>query len=157
MQKKGMRQALDGVMEACAQARAKAILDGTPMELRIRPADRSFSVAGATVSKEEMNKGTGAFMFDGDKAGSHSSGSDDGDERLKSFTLPTGIIVEGLGVNGEDWTTDEEARVRFYPNGTSDEMSIVLLSDKGERRNIYLEVVTGFAEVEVDPLKFRDR
>ena len=60
-------------------------------------------------------------------------------------------------MSGEDWTEDEEAHVWFYSNGTCDEMSLVLLSDKGERRNIFLEVVTGLAEFEVDPLKFRDR
>ena len=67
------------------------------------------------------------------------------------------IIIEGLGVNGEDWTEDESARVRFYPNGTSDEMSIVILAENQERRNIWLEVVTGLAEFEVDPQKFKAR
>src|ERR1051325_7209106 len=67
------------------------------------------------------------------------------------------IIVEGMGINGEDYTEDEVGRVRFYPNGTSDEFSIVLLSDRGERRNITLEVVTGLADVETDPNKFKAR
>jgi hypothetical protein len=31
-----------------------------------------------------------------------------------------------LGVNGFDWTDDEVAYVRFYPNGTSDEMRMIL-------------------------------
>jgi hypothetical protein len=68
--------------------------------------------------------------------------------------LSPSIVVEGLGVNGEDWTEDDEAHVRFYPNGTCDQMSVVLLSDKGERRNIWLEMVTGYADVESDPQKF---
>ena len=74
-----------------------------------------------------------------------------------SVKLSPSIRIEGLGVSGEDWTEDEEAHVWFYANGTCDEMSLVLLSDKGERRNIFLEVVTGMAEFEVDPLKFKDR
>ena len=74
-----------------------------------------------------------------------------------SITLPAGIRIEGLGVNGEDWSEDEMARVRFYPNGTCDEMSLIVVSEKNERRNIWLEVVTGFAEFETDPLKFKVR
>ena len=47
--------------------------------------------------------------------------------------------------------------MRFYPNGTSDEMSVVLLSDQNERRNIWLEVVTGLPELETDPHRFKVR
>ena len=72
--------------------------------------------------------------------------------------LPDGVVVEGLGLSGEDWTEDPVARVRFYPNGTSDEMSIVLYEPQtNERRNIWLEVITGFPELETDPSKFKVR
>ena len=75
-----------------------------------------------------------------------------------STRLPEGVIVEGLGVNGEDWTEDEVARVVFRPNGTCDEMSVVLFrSETNERRNIWLEVVTGLSELETDPAKFKAR
>ena len=74
-----------------------------------------------------------------------------------SFRLSDKIQIEGLGINGEDWTEDEVARVRFYPNGTSDECSIVLYSVDGERRNIWLDVVTAQADFEVDPQKFKAR
>ena len=89
----------------------------------------------------------------------HPGHSGGGGENLSFFsaTLSDKITIEGLGINGEDWTEDETGRVRFYPNGTSDEMSIVLLSDRQERRNIWLEVVTGLAEFEVDPQKFKAR
>jgi hypothetical protein len=39
--------------------------------------------------------------------------------------------------------------VRFFPNGTCDEMTLVLRSDKNEWRTISLEVTTGLASVEV--------
>ena len=42
-----------------------------------------------------------------------------------------------------------EARVRFFSNGTSDELTLVLQSDKGEMRKITLEPMTGHAEVEI--------
>ncbi|MBI5385558.1 MAG: hypothetical protein HZA90_12840 [Verrucomicrobia bacterium] len=154
MHQDSMRKAASDVMEACSHARARAILDGATMELRIRPAERSFSVGAATVRADDDTRGTQAFMTATtplDRPATSGGGAG------FSAKLSSSIIIEGLGVNGEDWTEDEEARVRFYPNGTCDEMSIVLLSDKGERRNIFLEVVTGMADFETDPYKFRER
>lgn len=154
MHQDSMRKAVSDVMEVCSHARARAILDGTAMELRIRPAERYFSVVPATRSDEEVGVAQ-TFSFQGHELVERTRTPVGG--AALSVKLSESILVEGLGVNGEDWTEDEEARVRFYPNGTCDEMSIVLLSDKGERRNIWLEVVTGMAELEVDPQKFRAR
>lgn len=170
MSKDSMRKAVNDVLEACSTARARAILDGAVTELRIRPFERELSVVvlgpgrpdpsqeqpGPAFSAEGLPERIeyqwGDRMVDHPEPGQASGGS-------ACFTVKLGpsIIIEGLGVNGEDWTEDAQARVRFYPNGTCDEMSIVLLSDKGERRNIFLEVVTAFADFEVDPSKFRAR
>jgi prepilin-type N-terminal cleavage/methylation domain-containing protein len=174
-----MRKAVKDVMTICSDARARAILDGATMEVRIRPGDRTFSVGPAADSGGNEIGASRSFMFQGDEMveqpaagpGGGLPGRKDykwGDRMDRrpaggggpvsgAVTLSPTIIIEGLGVNGEDWTEDEEARIRFRPNGTCDEMSIVLMSDKGERRNIWLEVVTGLAELEVDPTKFRDR
>jgi type II secretory pathway pseudopilin PulG len=156
MNQDSMRKAVSDVMEVCSVARARAILDGAPMELCIRPAQRSFTVGAAADRNSDW---TGLqprvdYQF-GDRMRAHPEPAPA--RSGFSVSLSPSIIIEGLGVNGEDWTEDQEARVRFYPNGTCDAMSIVLLSDKGERRNIWLEVVTGFAELEVDPFKFRAR
>jgi len=53
-----------------------------------------------------------------------------------------------LYVNLKDQMEADEAHVRFYPNGTSDEFTIVLES-KGEIRKISLECVTGLPAVQV--------
>ena len=45
--KRPMRAATEGLMEACATARAQAILRGTLVELRIRPQDYTFDVTPA--------------------------------------------------------------------------------------------------------------
>ena len=154
-------KAMTDVMEVCHQARARAVLGGTPMELRIRLVDRSFSIAAASVQRDVEDSAPvgNAFEFRGDevvekpvhKTGAAQEWSD------ASKRLSEKIHIEGLGVNGEDWTEDEEARIRFYPDGTCDEMSLVLLSDKGERCNITLEIVTGLADVETDITKFKAR
>ncbi len=165
MHRDSMRKAVSDVMEACSVARARAILDGAPMELRIHPVERTFSVGPAAQAPagppgsefgpeglpERIDYQWGARMED------HGGGAGSSGPSTFSVKLGQSIVIEGLGVNGEDWTEDPQASVRFYPNGTCDEMSVILLSDQGERRNIFLEVVTGFADLEVDPLKFRVR
>ncbi len=52
-----------------------------------------------------------------------------------------------LDVNLSEYKDQETARVRFYPNGTCDEMTLILRSDKGEQRGIVLEITTGLATV----------
>jgi prepilin-type N-terminal cleavage/methylation domain-containing protein len=157
---KGMTKALKDIQEACSHARAIAILQQTTTELRIRPGDGVFEV-GASSSGPATRSSDPGFSPDvnGNEWRTPARGGGGRSEGVKGFTakLPEGIRVEGLGVNGEDWTEDEEARVRFYPNGTCDAMSVVLLSDQNERRNIWLEVVTGYPEVESDPQRFRAR
>ena len=161
MHQDSMRKAVNDVMEVCGNVRARAILDGTTMELRIRPAEGSFSM-GAVAAVDHSGEREGGLSERvnyqwGDRMRDHPAPSGGGNVGGLSVKLSPSIRIEGLGVSGEDWTEDEEAHVWFYSNGTCDEMSLVLLSDKGERRNIFLEVVTGLAEFEVDPLKFRDR
>lgn len=155
-----MRKAVNDVMEACVHARARAILNGGETDLVIRPGDRQFTVSAVNSSPTPSEN----RLFSPGVAGNDwraqpkpaARGGEGGDGSF-SVTLSDRIIVEGMGINGEDYTDDEVGRVRFYPNGTSDEFSIILLSDKGERRNITLEVVTGTPDVESDTHKFKAR
>ena len=161
---KGMTGAVKGVQEASKFARDWAILKQTPHELRIRPADGVFEVGPSSGAGEGMIGGglarTEQFSPNVQGKDWRMGGKPSGGEGSGSFSmrLPDGVVVEGLGVNGEDWTEDEVARVRFYPNGTCDEMSVVLYEpESGKRRNIYLEVVTGLSDIETDPSKFKVR
>jgi len=150
---KGMTRAVKDIQEACSHARAMAILQQTTTELVIRPRDGVFEVARSSGAKPASHvRYEGRNSDEVDQPATKPAGG-------KGFSakLPTGIVIEGLGINGEDWTEDSVARVRFYSNGTSDEMSVVLLSDQNERRNIWLEVVTGLPELETDPHKFKSR
>jgi prepilin-type N-terminal cleavage/methylation domain-containing protein len=156
---RGINGAVRLVEDACRDARAKAILDHASVDLVIRPGDRSFSISGAAAA-------AGDRSLSPDVSGNEwrmperSSGKSTTKVEFKRpypASLPQSIEIEGLGVNGEDWTEDEEAHVRFYADGTSDAMSMVLKSDENERRNIWLEVVTGLPEVETDPQRFRAR
>lgn len=157
---KGMTRAVKDIQEACSHARAMAILQQTTTELVIRPGDGAFEVGRASglavsgMGRMDSPNVAGEEWRMPDRKGSSSGG---GGGTPFSAKLPDNVTIEGLGVNGEDWTEDPVARVRFYSNGTCDEMSVVLLDDKNERRNIWLEVVTGLPELESDPLKFKAR
>ena len=53
-----MRNALQGVMEACATARAQAILRGSIVELHIRPQDYTFEVAPTASARVPVAEST---------------------------------------------------------------------------------------------------
>lgn len=173
-----MQGAVRELIEICNTARAQAILGGTPSELVINTANRTVSVGVAArepgtvhgIEFEDGPKNTleSKSVLGGDwrmsdrkaqgvkstsRSASPTSGGAEG--ALTSITLPEGIQIEGIRLNFLDYTDDETVRVRFHPNGTSDEFSLFLLSDKGERRQVFLEVVTGLADFESDPQKFR--
>ena len=54
-----------------------------------------------------------------------------------------GGVLQLLEVNLENYNDAESAHVRFYPNGTSDEMIVVLRSDRNEQRAVVLDIMTG--------------
>ena len=71
-----------------------------------------------------------------------------------SAQLSNEIIIETLDINmsGVEFNDAESARVRFYPNGVSDEMRMILF-DGRERMGIELEITTGLASVVPNPLQ----
>lgn len=159
-----MQKAVKDIMEACNNARAYAILNGSDTDLVIHLADKrievvpgsSSSSAPSTVAAPENRLSSQSVsgeewrMADRPKGGNANAA-----QGPISVKLSDKIIIEALLANGEDATESETARVRFYANGTCDEMNLVLLSDQGENRQIWLDVVTAQADFEVDKAKFR--
>jgi len=142
MHKDSMRQAVADIMEACTQARARAILNGVPTEVRIRPSDRTISAIEAGGARNTMPS-FGADLEPITK-GSGGGGS------IFSTKLSDHILIEFIGVNLiGDLQQIDEVSCMFYPNGTSDELVVLIRSDKGEIRKIMTEVVTGVPDVEV--------
>jgi prepilin-type N-terminal cleavage/methylation domain-containing protein len=63
--------------------------------------------------------------------------------------FPNDIVIDILGVNFIQHEKDEQARVHFFQNGTSDEFTVVLHSmSDGAYRKIYLDTVTALPVVE---------
>lgn len=129
LRKEGMRKAVSELVEACSWARAQAILSGEAAELIITPGDGSFHVSTMVSTKSDETAASRPAPFSG--------------------KLPENFVIEMLDVNFTEYKDEEAARVRFYPNGTSDEFTIVLRSPQQEYRKISLEIVTGLPDVEV--------
>ena len=152
-----MQKAVSDLMEACSHARAHAILSGNPVDLVIRAEDGNISLQPAS---GEVS--TPARLESLNVAGEEWRMEDRPNPRASSegisfsAKLSDKIAVELMEVNFQDQLEFEEARVRFHPNGTSDEFKMLLVRpETGERRLITLEVVTALVDVESDPNKWR--
>jgi prepilin-type N-terminal cleavage/methylation domain-containing protein len=68
------------------------------------------------------------------------------EKRLESAALPDGVDIAMLDINLLDFGASDEARVRFFSNGTCDELTLVLHSGD-EWQKITLEFSTALASV----------
>ena len=141
LRQEGMRAAVSDVLEVCQKARASAILSGTMMQLQILPETREFKVIGGGAAPPAA-LGDPIFAPAATPASGAASAS-------FAVQLAREIQIELLDVNFVELKNTEDVRVRFYPNGTCDEFSIVIRSPSEEWRKISLEVTTALADLEV--------
>lgn len=137
--KEGLRKAVSDVVEGCSHARSQAILRGIPTEFVIRAEDMSISVRTAA-------RNDGGWFSSGPAGGGSSSGPSKPTRFSSRF--PEDVAVKLLYVNLKDKMELPEATVRFYPNGTCDEFTMILFSGEGEKK-ISLDIVTALSDVEV--------
>jgi len=145
LKKDVMRQAVSDIVEACSHARATAILSGVPAEVRFNPQERTFAV-GLASFPDAM--GFSSMPF----GGGVQEESRQEKPAVKNFssTISDQLVVEMLDVNFVEKKDEDEAKVRFFPNGMSDEFTIVLnWPEKGQFRKITVDIVTGLADMEV--------
>jgi len=69
-----------------------------------------------------------------------------GEKTFGSYALPSGVDFAMLDINMQDYGGAEACRVFFYPDGTSNEMTIVLHA-KDQWKKITLEFSTGIPMV----------
>jgi prepilin-type N-terminal cleavage/methylation domain-containing protein len=143
LHKETLHQAVRDVEEVCYSARARAIMQGSMAEVVFHPKERVFQVAGAAAGAG----GGEAPRPDATTVPPANSGL--------SGKIPDSLIVDMLDVNLSEYKDSEEARVRFYPNGTSDELTLILHNEKGEYFKMALEATTGLPTFETDPSKFK--
>ena len=142
VQKQGINKAAADLMEGCKQARAYAILTGEPAELVIRAEDGQMIVRKAAAPR--LMRQSGGRAVGVSAAGKAQEGKLTGFRRA----FDEDIALEMFDVNFVDQMQFPEGIVRFYPNGTSDELTIVLLSTNNERRQVSLDPVTAVALME---------
>jgi len=137
LRKEPMRKAVSDIVDACTAARAQAILQGVPAEVTIR-ADGSISVSQV-----------GTNATDRARMNTHSEPNRVGETGASLFSarLHDDIVVTLLYVNLKNRMDADQTKVHFYPNGTSDDFTIVLESKSGIRK-VSLECVTGLPTVE---------
>ncbi len=134
--KEGMRRAVSNLIEVCSNARAQAILRGKAVDVIFHPVERRFEVGEVAAPAPTSFEGEGAAPK---PAPPPSPGTG------LAGVIPEDVRLEMLDVNLLEYSQSEWTRVRFYPNGTSDEMTVIFHSNKGEFRKITLEPTTGLA------------
>ena len=136
IRREGMRKAVNDVVEVCSRARARAILGGKETEVIFHPLEKRFEVGASGTST----------IANGDQAAPVAEQPSRNLPSPTSGQIPDDITIEMLDVNLLEYNRSESVRVRFFPNGTSDEMTMILSSPKSEWYKITLEVTTGLAD-----------
>jgi prepilin-type N-terminal cleavage/methylation domain-containing protein len=140
--REGMRKAVSEIWEVCNNARAQAIFRGSPVEVVFHPTERRFEIGSSSAPPPQ----------DGPDFIAQKPAQQSGSGQAGQF--PEDIIIEMLDINLLEYRDSDMARVRFFPNGTSDELTLILRSSRNEWRMISLEVTTGRVSIESDPQKF---
>ncbi len=132
-------QAVKVVEDACHSARATAIFGNGPADLVIGVGEGSFRVQGSSA-------GPGSSQVD-PETGARKPAA----QPPKPFagTLGEDAVIELLAVNFVEAHADEEARVRFHPNGTSDEFTMVVRIGTKAWRKVTLDIMTGLPKTEI--------
>jgi len=116
--KEGLRKSMSDLIDTCQSARRAAIMSGQTADLVIHPRAGTLEVSG----------GNGKFGG-----------------QVHSAKLE-GVKIWGIELNNDsskDYSTFEEVRVHFFPNGTSEEMTMILAADNNEMKGITLDIMTG--------------
>jgi prepilin-type N-terminal cleavage/methylation domain-containing protein len=149
-----MRQALADLEEGFLRARMLAILTGLPAELVIHAADGTLTLrpvsegAAASTDEDSPARPMGLGEEFGEATGSRNRSTP---EELPKFSakLDDSVAFKQLTVSLRDVMDETEAAVRFYPNGTCDALTALLVSEAGQERALTLEITTGRMGLEV--------
>lgn len=134
--KEGMRRAVSDVQQLLSDARLRAISSGRSTEIVFHPAEKRLEIAGASGPPGGASANNSGFALPTVSL----SGS------LGSVMLPYNVDIAMLDVDMLDRGGDERATVAFYPDGTCQELTLVLHSGD-EWEKITLEYATALASV----------
>jgi prepilin-type N-terminal cleavage/methylation domain-containing protein len=132
-------RAIKDTLEGCKTARDRAILQAVPWSFVVR---NTGELVVEPVPQEAFR---GRPQVPSDE-GITETKSKPPESPYSGFPRKLGedVMVQLVDVNFVDHMEAPEARVRFFPNGTADEFTIVL-AWKGKQRTVMVDVVTGYA------------
>ena len=163
LRREPLNQAVRDITDVCSSARWKAIMQGSMAEVIFHPKDRRLEVAGGArpappldAKAPERNpyrvSVNGAEVTTAAETAAQSAQQSTGNPAGSGLSaqISDRVSIRGLFVNLIEYTDADDVHIRFYPNGTSDEMLIILespTSHRLEQRGIQLEVTTGFTDI----------
>lgn len=135
----GMRRAIQDIQKVCQDARSQAIFNNQTTYIYIYPGmtDRRFQLGGEPITG-------GAALADAETLATTNNETPSGG--TTSGVLPDDVQIEMFDINQQDFAESAWGRVRFFPNGTSDEM-VLVLRYKNDTRMIKLEYSTALTDV----------
>lgn len=136
--KEGMRQTLEDVQALLRDARTRAIYSNRTAMIVFHPVEKRLELADAPVDASPVPL-AGAPARD-------SGSSSPPPITSKAVVLPNNVDIAMLDINLLDYGAAEAAYVHFFPNGTCDELTLVLHSGD-EWEKISLEFSTALATV----------
>lgn len=130
--KTGLRRAISDLRDVCANARARSIFTGQEVTVVFYPIQRHFGISGSSAPSVPTGEGEAPKAAPEAMPGTEVNG-----------IIPEDVQLEMLDVNQSEYKDSDWTRVRFFPNGTCDELTVVYLSEDGEFRKLWLEPTTG--------------
>lgn len=143
--KEGMRRAASDMKEVLTNARAQAIISGGEVQVKFYPTENRFEITGG--GQRSVTSSETAVPVE--------APAPPAPNKITAGALPADITFGMLQVNLLNYRESEWTRVRFFPNGTSDELRLVLVTDGGEARGMELEPTTGLVRVVTDLQEIR--
>ena len=136
-------QAIRTVEDACHSARAMAIFGNGAADLVISMAEGTFRVQPSSSTAPSPLGGMGT---DPETGAPRPAGP-----QPKPFqgSLGEDAVIELLAVNFVEAHAEDEAHVRFHPNGTSDEFTMVVRVGTKAWRKFTLDIMTGLPKTEI--------
>jgi prepilin-type N-terminal cleavage/methylation domain-containing protein len=146
-----LRKAVTDVVEVCSNARARAIMSGADTTVVFHPREGRLGLGAAPAPKTTTGADLPAAVAANVPAAiappTHAGSG-------TSAQLSDQVIIYLLDINmsGIEYRDAESATVRFHPNGTADEMKMILF-DGHDYIGIETEITTGLVNVVPHPLQ----
>lgn len=146
IERDSIRRATQDVLDIFQRARTRAIVSGRPVQLVIQPKTQVLMVMpleepeGLTLEDYVLQEVENALRAD-------VAGEETGSRGKDTMRLSDRMRILFIGVNFvADLQESDMVPVRFYPNGTSDEFTMVIVSDSNESRVFQLDVPTALLD-----------